>query len=234
MVKFWLVFAFVVATVGTLSQCRGRFLDYPFDVTFGSDRQALGSGVSAAETRTVGDFTRIHAEGSVVIDVQVKEGVARTVEVKTDDNLLSMVHTEVLDGVLEIVAVNGIDAINDVHIKVTTSSLEAIHLEGANRLALDIDSAGEIDVHIEGAGRMRATGRVGKLTVHSEGAGTIEAADLVAKSVDVHIEGAGRATVNATHALKARIEGAGLVRYAGNPPKVEKNIDGIGRISQVD
>ena len=234
MVKFWLVLAFVIATVGTLSQCRGRLHDHPFDVTFGSDRQEQGSGVSAAETRTVGDFARIHSEGSVVIDVQVKEGVARTVEVRTDDNLLSMIRTEVLDGVLEIVAVSGIDANNDVHIKVTTPSLEAIHLEGANRLALDIASAGEIDVHIEGAGRMRATGRVGKLTVHSEGAGTIEAAELVAKSVDVHIEGAGRATVNATHALKARIEGAGLVRYAGNPSNVEKTIDGIGRVTQAD
>ena len=153
---------------------------------------------------------------------------------KTDDNLLSMVQTAVEDGVLEISPFAGIDSTNDVHIKVTTPSLEAIHLEGANRLVLDIDTTRDIEVHIEGAGRMRAKGRVGKLTVHSEGAGTIDAAELVAKAVDVTIEGAGRASVHATQSLKARIEGAGLVRYGGNPPNVEKTIDGIGHISQVD
>lgn len=234
MVKFWLVLAFVIAAAGTLSHCSGTIHDHLFDVSFKSDRQERGSGVAASEARTVGDFTRIHSEGSIVIDVQVKDGVARTVEVRTDDNLLSMVRTEVSEGVLEIDAASGINATTDVRVKVTTPSLAGIHLEGANRLALDIDSPGDIEVHIEGAGRMRANGRVGKLTVHSEGAGTIEAADLVAKSVDVTIEGAGRASVNATQALKARIEGAGIVRYAGNPASVEKTVDGIGRISQLD
>ena len=145
-----------------------------------------------------------------------------------------MVHTEVKAGVLEISPAAGFHLFNDVHIKVTAPTLAGIHLEGANKLILDIDSANDLDLHIEGAGRIRANGRVRRLTVHSEGAGAIDAADLKAKDVEVHIEGAGRATVHATDSLKARIEGAGIVRYSGNPKSVEKDVEGIGRISRLD
>ena len=50
--------------------------------------------------------------------------------------------------------------------------------------------------------------------------------------MEVSIEGAGRATVNATESLKASIDGAGIITYSGDPKKVERNIDGIGRIAK--
>ena len=117
-------------------------------------------------------------------------------------------------------------------LKVSVPALAGIHLEGANHLNLNIDSPADFDLHLEGAGRVKAAGKVGHLSVHSEGAGDIDAAELVASAVDVHIEGAGKAKVNATESLKAHIEGAGVVTYSGEPKKVEKNIEGIGRISK--
>lgn len=236
MVKFWVGFALLIAAIATVSQWHGPDIGgapgLHFD--FGRDRGERGSGVAATETRTVGEFSSIHAEGSSIIEVQVREGLARTVEISTDDNLLKVIKTEVAAGVLEISAAADIDPQGDIHVKVTTPTLAGIHLEGANRLKLDIDSPGALDLHLEGAGGVRAAGRIGRLSVHSEGAGSIDAAELIARAVDIHIEGAGRANVNASESLKARIEGAGLIRYSGNPPSVEKDIEGIGRISPTD
>lgn len=237
MVKFWVGFALLVAAIGVFTHWDGPSLGgnwFSFGGDSDSEERTRGSGVAASEARTVEDFSRIHAEGASVIEVEVKDGLARTVEIKADDNLLRLIDTEVIDGVLEISPSASFSPLGDVQVKITTPSLAGVHLEGANRLRLVIDSKADLEVHIEGAGRVHASGRIGKMTIHSEGAGSIDAAELIARAVDVWIEGAGRATVNATESLKAQIEGAGYVRYGGNPARVEKNVDGIGHISRID
>lgn len=138
------------------------------------------------------------------------------------------------EGVLEVVATVNISPQTTMRLKVTTPALDAVHLEGANTLHLAIDSTRPLEVHIEGAGRVNALGKVPALTVHTEGAGSIDADQLLAGTVDIHVEGAGRAKVHATDVLRATIEGAGSITYKGNPKTVEKNIDGFGRISRAD
>jgi hypothetical protein len=123
---------------------------------------------------------------------------------------------------------------NELHVKVTAPTLAGIELAGANKLTLAIESREGIELQTEGAGRIRASGRVDSATMVGAGASSIEAVDLIARAVDVRLEGAGRATVHATERLKARIEGAGLVRYAGNPSSVDKEIGGIGHISRIE
>ena len=213
--------------------------DFAFDGHFNTPggagaRDAGRGGGPATQARTVDEFTRIHAEGASVIEVEVREGLARSVEVRTDEGQMSGVRTEVVAGVLEISPEAGFVSINDLHVKVTAPSLAAIHLEGANKMTLAIDSRQALELHTEGAGRIRATGRVDAVTVIGEGASAVDAGELIARAADVRIEGAGRATVHATEKLKARIEGVGVVRYAGNPPSVDKEVDGIGHISRAD
>lgn len=237
MVKFWVAFALLVAAIGVFAHWDGPPLGgnwFSFGGDADSEEKTRGSGIAASEARTVGEFSRIHAEGASVIEVQVKDGLARSVEISADNNLLRLIDTDVTDGVLEISPSASFSPLGDVQVKITSPSLAGIHLEGANRLRLVIDSKSDLDLHIEGAGRVQASGNVGQLTVHSEGAGSIDAVELIARGVDVRIEGAGRATVNATESLKARIEGAGYVRYGGNPARVEKNVDGIGHISRIE
>jgi hypothetical protein len=237
MVKFWVVFALVVSAIGSLSYCDSAFPGSPlgWHYSFGSSDSERGSGVAKSETRTIGDFQRIHADGAGTLDVAVKDGQSeRSVEIITDDNLLHLITTEVKDGVLEVSSLGSISPQADLRLKVSVPSLAGIHLEGANRLNLNIESPADFDLHIEGAGRVKAAGKVGNLTLYSEGAGSIDATELVAHAVDVHIEGAGKAKVNATESLKATIEGAGVITYSGEPKTVEKNVEGIGRIKKAD
>jgi len=237
MVKFWVGFALLIAAFATVSYWSPSGLGSPgdFHLSVGGGSGERGSGVAKTESRQVGEFSSIHAEGAGTLDVEVGPGkTGRTVEVSTDDNLIDLITTEVRDGVLEVSAVGSISPRSDLRLKVAVPALAGIHLEGANRLNLRIDTPGNFDLHIEGAGRVRAAGKVGTLTLHSEGAGDVEANELVAGTVDVQIEGAGKARVNATDNLNAKIEGAGLITYSGDPKNVQKAIDGFGRIRKAE
>jgi hypothetical protein len=237
MVKFWVTFALIVAALGVLSECDAIAFRNPFGFDFGFSGAGgeRGSGVTRSETREVGAFSRIHVEGSGSLDIDVKPGNrGGTVEISGDDNLLPVYRTEVVAGVLEVSHLGSISPSSRLRIRVAMPALDGIHVEGANRVDLSIDSAKPLELHLEGAGRVRASGKVGPLTIHSEGAGAVDASELVAPEVDVTIEGAGKARVHATDTLKGRIEGAGTIAYAGNPKTVEKDIQGIGRISAID
>ena len=237
MVKFWVGFALLVAVVALLSHFDMPGLGNPFDFHYsvGPGSGERGSGVARSETREIAEFRSIHVEGAGTLVVVVSPGqAARTLEISADDNLLGIIATEVRDGVLEISPSSSMSQLSDMRLKVAVPALEGIHLEGANRLDLTLDTAGDFDLHVEGASRVKAAGKVGNLVLHSEGAGNIDAAELVARAVDVHIEGAGKARVHATESLKAHIEGAGVITYAGGAKIVEKDIGGIGRVTRAD
>jgi len=237
MVKFWVTFALIVAALGVLSECDAVALHNPlqFSMSVPAGRGERGSGVAQTETRKVGPFTRIEGDGAVHFEVSVKPGNAGgAVEITADDNLLHFYSTEVVDGVLKVSHTGSLSPKSRLVVKVAVPALDGVTLEGANRLELTIDSAKPLSVHLSGAGRVRASGKVGPLTLHSEGAGNIDAYDLVAPDVDVHIEGAGKAKVHATESLKAHIEGAGTITYRGDPKTVEKDIEGVGRIAKAN
>jgi hypothetical protein len=234
MVKFWVFFALVVAVVATVGHCESPVTGSPFSITFkaSSDSGERGSGNARSETRTVGAFERIHAEGIGTLDVEVRDGLAGGVQISTDDNLLPLVTTEVKDGTLEIGSRASISPNSGLKLKISTPTLTAVHLEGANKLNLTIDSARPLELRMEGAARVNASGKVPRFAVHSEGAGKVDASNLVAGIVEVRIEGAGHARVNATDTLRAHIEGAGVITYSGEPKTVEKDIAGIGKIAR--
>lgn len=237
MVKFWVTFALIVAALGVLSECDAVGLHTPMNFNFSvpAGNGERGSGVAQTETRKVAPFTRIEGDGAVHFDVSVKPANAGgAIEITADDNLLHFYSTEVVDGVLKVTHTGSLHPKSRLVVKIAVPALESVQLEGANNLDLAIDSAQPLTVHLSGAGKMNATGRVGPLSLHTEGAGNIDAADLVSTDVDVHIEGAGKARVHATERLKAHIEGAGTITYRGDPRTVEKDIEGVGRIARAN
>lgn len=243
MVKFWVTFALIVAVIGALSNCDlfwthnpfGYHLNFSTSSEAGPDRGEKGSGVAKTDIRQVPPFTKIHAEGAGMLEVDVKPGhPGDRIEISIDDNLLGFITTEVVDGVLEISHAASLSPQLRTRVKVAAPALESIHLEGANTLNLTIDSRAPLALHMEGAGRVKASGKVGAFSVHSEGAGSVDAGELVSPAVEVTIEGAGKARVHATERLKGTIEGAGRITYLGDPKTIEKRIEGIGRIGKAD
>jgi len=109
---------------------------------------------------------------------------------------------------------------------------------------LDVDVAGGINIDLEvntdylnieaeGGVNIAICGVTDKADIELIGAGNLNAFCLATDEMDLHIEGAGKANVNVINNLEISAEGVATVRYKGNP-EVEKDLQGIASVRQVD
>ena len=82
-----------------------------------------GSGLRKTEKRDVPAFTAINTSGMLEIDVKCQQAVS--LEVEADDNLLSLVQTEVVDGVLRIKTTRNYRSQGGIIVRVTVPNLYA-------------------------------------------------------------------------------------------------------------
>jgi len=97
------------------------------------------------------------------------------------------------------------------------------HLKGQVLVA---DFNGPVSVSLKG--------NVDEARITMPGAGIIDAEELYANAVYFAMLGTGKADVYAREELKVKINGAGIVRYHGQPESVSSNIGGIGRLTKVN
>ena len=194
-----------------------------------------GGGERIIETRQVGSFNRIEVSESV--DVKVVPGDGRRVRVYAGENVIDRVLTVSSGGVLEIDIrdrgiVIGSDPLGDVEVEVQASALEAVDVEGAGDVVLeDLDSQ-ELELELQGAADIDASGTVDRLTATIEGAGNANLLDLRVRTARVSVEGAGDAELNVSEELDVSVEGAADVSYTGNP-RVTSDISGAGEIRRI-
>jgi Putative auto-transporter adhesin, head GIN domain len=187
-----------------------------------------GSGTAKSETRAVAPFSKIDLNGSPDVDVTV--GPANSVEVTADDNLLPMIETTVSGETLKIGSKGSYSTSLGVKIKITAPSLDALAISGSGDVHVKGLKAGEMEAKITGSGNVTLNGGVDRLRVRILGSGDVRAADLAAKDVQVSVTGSGNASVRASEQLDASVAGSGNVRFAGNPPRVQKHVTGSGDI----
>jgi hypothetical protein len=209
-----------------------------------------GSGAPATEERDVGDVSEVVLSG--VGDLTVVPGEFAALSVTADDNVLPALETESANGKLTLrtrsrttlrpktkiaytLTVPRLDAITVSGAgNVKSTRLDAdtltVKLSGAGNVHLNNLTCKALALNVSGAGTAHLAGATEKLTMRLSGAGGIEAAGLKASSADVQVSGAGNATVWAADELKARVSGAGGVRYKGVPGSVEQKVSGAGRI----
>jgi hypothetical protein len=188
-----------------------------------------GSGNAKTESRAVASFSKIDLTGSPDVDVTV--GPATSVELTADDNLLPLIETTVSGETLKIGSKRSYSTSLGVKVKITAPSLEALALSGSGDVQVKGLKAGEMEARISGSGNITLNGGVDRLRVRILGSGDVRAADLAAKAVQVSVTGSGNASVRASAQLEASVTGSGNVRFAGNPPQVQKHVTGSGDIS---
>jgi hypothetical protein len=152
------------------------------------------------------------------------------VEVTADDNLLPMIETTVSGETLKIGSKGSYSTSLGVKIKITAPSLDALAISGSGDVHVKGLKAGEMEAKITGSGNVTLNGGVDRLRVRILGSGDVRAADLAAKDVQVSVTGSGNASVRASEQLDASVAGSGNVRFAGNPPRVQKHVTGSGDI----
>ena len=191
-----------------------------------------GGGDRTTETRAVAPFDRLEIADSV--DVQVVPGDGREVRVYGGEDVLDRVETESSAGVLRIDVrdrgiVIGPDPLGDVRVQVATSALDAVEIAGSADVELGGLDLPQLELEIEGAGEVAASGTADRLAATIQGAGDAELSDLAVRTATVVVQGAGEAHLNVSERLDVKVQGAADVIYRGHPT-VTEDIDGAGEV----
>jgi hypothetical protein len=190
-----------------------------------------GNGHIVTDKRPVSDFTSIEASGAFRIEWTTG---APALSIRTDQNLLGYVETNVSGHKLVLHSRNMLRPTEGMIVRIASSSLNGAALHGAVRLEAKNLTGANFFLDAQGATRVALDGSVNALTASMEGASRLDADGLQTQTTEMSITGAGRAEVSATNKLKVGISGAGKVVYSGNPKTVEKRVTGAGSIKRKD
>jgi hypothetical protein len=191
---------------------------------------AQGSGIAAAQTRTVGQFSGLDLAGSSPVTVVV--GAPQSVVVHADSNLLGDVTTRVVSGTLVIGTTGSFSAHSPMRVDVSVPALTAVHLSGSGLLSVTGIKAPALTVTLSGSGDLTAAGTTTRLDVTLDGSGQAQLSQLTASNVHAVLSGSGVIQVTATTSLDAAVPGSGAIFYAGNPPQVTTSVTGSGVVTR--
>lgn len=169
----------------------------------------------------------------VAVPVQVEVTIARErrVRVIAENGLLPQLATTVSEGELRIAGV-GLPRQAAVRVEVGVPELERVQLDGPGEVAISgLDRAG-LTLRVVGEGRITARGAVRNATCAVLHGGTIDAVGLDASLVFASVVGKGRIAVRPRVRLDARVQGEGVIAYAGDP-QVHPSLSGGGRVERL-
>ena len=187
-----------------------------------------GSGVRIEEDREIEAFTELDVGGS--LNVIVHAGAAPSARLVGDDNLVSMIKTELHGDELRVYVDGSYSTRNPLSVFLTTPALREIELSGSADVVADGLRADSLVLDVSGSGTLSASGHGAKMTADVSGSGQVDAAGLPVEEANVDVAGSGRVSLTATSSLRARVSGSGSVRYGGSPSEVDKDVSGSGSI----
>jgi hypothetical protein len=188
-----------------------------------------GSGITAAQTRTVAGFSRLDLAGSNNVTVVV--GAPQSVVVRADSNLISHVTTQVVGGTLVIGDTGSFTTRAPMSVEVSVPSLTTLNLSGDGQISVTGINVPRLAVTVSGSGLLSAAGTATQLDVTLSGDGQAQLFQLTARDVHAVVTGSGLIQVNATTSLDAAVPGTGAIVYSGNPPQVTTSVTGTGAVT---
>ena len=197
--------------------------------TWGAEPVA-GSGVAKTEPRDVGEFDKIHVNGSPNVNIVI--GPERSVSVTADDNLLAVIDTVVEDGTLVIGGNQGFRTRLGVTVQITVPALTHVAVHGSGDVTVKQLDAEKFKAEIQGSGDISVAGRAEELEVEIQGSGDVKLDELAAKRAAVEVQGSGDSTIKVSDELTVHTAGSGDVKYMGDP-KVTKTGDASGDVKKV-
>ena len=219
---------------------------------FPSCEKVVGEGPLVTQTRTVGNFTGVSSEMSGTVNFAIAPEYK--VEITAQQNILDVLNTNVVNGVLHIDFKNNVRVKQheDLLINITAPYADYFRLSGsgnmnvqgdlsANSLKLTISGSGniivgnavigdKIDADVSGSGNISiANGSAMNEDVDISGSGKVEMAGVAAQNAVTHTSGSGDVKLALSKNLDAHISGSGSVFYHGNPI-ISTHISGSGRV----
>ncbi len=193
-----------------------------------------GNSTPASETRAVADFRGVELRGAA--DISVEVGPAFSVTITASAAALPHVKTEVSRGTLVIDHKRGWfwSDRGPLAVRITMPVLDSFEVNGAGKVNLSGVQGEKLELSIDGAANLTASGSIAKLEADINGAGDMELAGLVATDAELSVNGAGKITAQVTGSLEAEVNGVGNIRYSGNPAHVTTSINGVGSITPAE
>ena len=210
----------------------------------------VGSGVVVTEDRTVTDFKGIEVKPDV--DVVIEKGASHALRVEADDNVIDMLKTDVVNGMLRVTMTNDeVESVNAT-VYITMPEVETVFNYGpgyiyikdgfvADHLDIYMYGSGGIEIaeltadhvksHIMGSGGLTLSGTVDKHNAQLKGSGPLKAHDMVTRESAIGVFGSGSAEIYVNEVLFADIFGSGDVIYDGEP-RVSARESGTGRVKR--
>lgn len=209
-----------------------------------------GNGHIEIEEIELDNFNKISVGGNY--DVSLIKSEELKVIIKTDENLLTYINTELFDQTLNINNVHNLKSSEGISVEIYytelsriystgTSNIEhrgvlnsdelIINLSGAGAIELEIE-ASKVKVNLTGAGVVKLSGDVEFQDTHISGAGGLLALELKSKECAINLSGLGGAEVCASEKLEATITGVGGIVFSGNPKVIERHVTGFGKIQR--
>ena len=192
-----------------------------------------GSGVAKTEPRDVGEFDKVHLNGSPNVNIVI--GPERSVSVTADDNLLAVIDTVVEDGTLVIGGREHFRTRLGVTVQITVPSLTHVAVHGSGDVTVKQLDAKKFKAEIQGSGDISVAGRAEELDVEIQGSGDVKLDELAARRAAVEVQGSGDSTVKVSDELTVHVMGSGDVKYIGEPnvTKTGEEGEGAGNVKKV-
>lgn len=196
----------------------------------GNSGGLTGSGNKKSEKRDVSGFMEIEASGAVTLEIVSQKDFS--VEVEADDNLLSLIKTEVSGDVLKISSKDKISPKTKILVKVSMPELDSLNVSGASAATATNLKADLLKLEASGASKIKVEGQANILESNASGASGIDAEGLKVENADVEASGASNTTVSATNDLKANASGASTIYYTGEPKSVSPKSSGASSVKK--
>lgn len=190
-----------------------------------------GSGDIRRERREVAAFDSISTEGAFQVEIVCQQ--PQSVEIEGDDNILSMVSTEVSNNVLHVKNTGSYSVTRPIALKISVPDLKRIHSSGAGLIQVSGLKNERLEIESNGAPTIRASGETKSLDIDASGAGKIDTFKLRAARVVVDTKGVSSVDVHAIEKLDVTVSGPSTVMYKGNAV-VNETINGPGSVRKIE
>lgn len=191
----------------------------------------IGNGKVKAERRQVDRINSVLLDGP--ISLLFTRGGAQTVRVIADENILPIITTNVAGSTLHIGCSGGFSTSNEILVEVEMPSLVSLKMRGSGNVEINQIEQPFLHIDLSGSGTIEVAGKVDHFTADLNGSGDIDAASLESKSIVLSLKGSGDIHAQASESVKARLDGSGDIKIAGQPAIQDCTASGSGRIQRI-
>lgn len=208
---------------------------------------AAAPAAAAERSFAVTPFTAVQV--AIPAQVEIAAGREPQVRVRAEARVLERLSVRVAGGLLKLESPKGFETREPVVVLVDLREIRRLQLDasadvrlsGALRGPLEVIGNGagtitvagasltELNARLAGSVTLKLDGKAQRTRFEIDGASEVDARALESRDAAVRISGSGEASLHAAETLSAVIDGAGTVRYRGNP-RVTQDVRGAGEV----